>query len=151
MSHWQKSKLNLKCSLEVLKRALSHIMPEWSKHIQVDPSGQLSIYNSYDKETRKGYQIKIPYNPHGTSTGAPGVRWADIGIRKNEDGTWGVDADTRFLEGLRNLDGEIRMEVAMMKEKAKAQLKGFRIVSEDREGDVKSITMDVPVKDYLTA
>ena len=152
MSHWQKSKLNLKCSLDVLKKALSNIMPQWAEHIQVDPSGNLTIHNSHTDKTMSGYAIKIPHSDEYRGIrGAPGIRYADIGIKKNDDGTWGVEADVGYLKGIENLDGEIRMEVAMMKEKAKARLKGLRIVNEDREGDVKSITVDVPVGGYVGA
>ena len=44
MSHYLEGKLQLKCSIDLLKKALINIMPDWDKHIIVDPEGKIPIF-----------------------------------------------------------------------------------------------------------
>jgi hypothetical protein len=153
MSHWQKVKLNLTCSLDVLKRALGNIMPQWAEHIKVDPSGKLPIHNSHTNKTQMGFDLVVPggNNPMGGLIpgveSAPGVNFADIGMKRQGDGTWAIEADVSYLRGITNLEGQITSEVAHMRQKALAKLKGLEIVNEDRGKDTSSITIRTPVTD----
>lgn len=139
MSHWQKGKLSLTCDLSIMTTALTKISPKWEGHIQVDTRGNLSIYNSFTKQTRTGYHIVIP------KSSKTGITYADIGLRQNANETWTFDADPDFIEGVDNLNGQILMEIAIMKQRELAQRKGFQMINEENNKNSKSITLRVPV------
>ena len=69
MSHWQTGKLQLKCSMAVLKRALLNIMPDWESHLQEDASGKLSADNQW-QGAKKGFNLVVK------------LRASDIGFKQ---------------------------------------------------------------------
>lgn len=140
MSHWQKGSLVLKCEISHILTALNKIAPEWEKYIETDPLGNLSITNHYDGLTKSGYHIKIK----GGSEGC--VSFADIGMKKNEDGTWNIEADFNALGKYYNLQNELLQEIAIMRQKELARAKGFQIIGEKNKGNKRSITIRVPVQ-----
>jgi len=143
MSHWQKGKLSLNCSLEVLQQALVNVMPTWEKYIQTDTNGSLPLHNSYTNETKKGFHLVIPggQNPMGGKKGVvstPGVNYADVGFKKVGD-HWEVEADK---DGLRiNLEGEITAEVAMMKARVIAAMGSVSIISDEKTNGKRRIVL----------
>ena len=152
MSHWRAGKLKIKCSISVLQRALLKVMPKWREYIKVDESGKLPIFNSYTRETKKGYHIVIPggNNPMGGKVpgvrAAPGLNYADVGFRREEDGSWSVEIDPMGLPyEIKNLEGVIGREVAAMRSRAIARAKGFSIAKDELEGNKRKIRLIVPV------
>ena len=86
MSHWKSGKLGLKCSLSVLKRALIQIMPQWAEYMKLSTEGDLTIRNNYTGESKRGYHLSIALE-------APGVSFADVGFKRESDGSWSTDID----------------------------------------------------------
>ena len=148
MSHWKSGKLSLKnCSLEVLKKALENIMPAWKKIIRVDPSGQLEMNNSHTGQKMSGFHIVIP---HGRNTlgvpGDPNIYYADVGLRREGDGTWTLEVDEAGLPSeVRSFGKTVGQQVGTMSAIAKARAKGLRITKNDKVGDKNRIRLIVPV------
>ena len=141
MSHWQKGKLKTKCAIGVMEKIILGIMPKWKEHIKVDPSGNLEIYNSYTKQKEKGYNIVIPQ-------GVTGIRWGDLGLKQEKDGSWGITADPGGLpHEVRNFEGRVGQEYGKLKLQAIAKAKGLRIVSERMEGGKLRVQLIAPVKE----
>ena len=140
MSHWQAGKLNLKCSIDVLRRALINIMPEWEEHIRVDESGRIPIYDYVGRKMEgEGFNIIIPGIRNPNYSGAPGLKYNDVGLRRKEDGSWEAQVDNSGLTKIANLEGNIAGEVARMKAKAVARLRGYAI-RRDESNDEESVT-----------
>ena len=92
MSAWKECKMELTCSLDVLKRAVSNLMPQWASHIRVDPSGKLDMYRwSGSREKRKDVTVNllIPGSGNPNYPTPPG-RGSDNdwGFAKGPDGKW---------------------------------------------------------------
>lgn len=142
MSHWRSGKLDLKCSLAVLKRALLNIMPEWERYMQISEEGSLSIYNNYTDKTRSGYNLKV-------SVDAPNISYADIGFKRNADGTWSTDIDEQYLRvpEIQTLQGAVKREVSAMKAQAQAKMLNGRVVRVQTSGGRTRVRVQVPVED----
>ena len=137
MSHWQTSKVSLKCSLNVLKRALINIMPEWEKNIQADEAGTLkSVDNAYGESARSGYHLVVKLSNK------------DIGFKKQADGSWAVDYDSyvlpRQFRGTGGLEGALTQEYTAMHVKEIARLQGNQVLADNNTGDVREIRILVP-------
>ena len=141
MSHWQSGKLSLKCSMEVLRRALMNIMPEWNENIQVDAAGNLTATdNAFGEAARTGYSLVIK------------MQQKDIGFKQAADGSWTADYDSYVLprKMAGNLEGSITQEVSAMRAKAIASIKGFQVVTDSKVGGERVIEMLVPQSDAQT-
>jgi len=138
MSHWQKAKLKLKCSIGELIKALNKIKKEWAQHIQISQTGELTIENTYTHETEGGYSVKIPQ-------GAGGLRYADLGFKKQKDGTWGITVDHMGLPGdVRNLEDQLKM--AVVKEKLEnLKRKAFGVTEESQSDNGYKLRLIIPV------
>jgi hypothetical protein len=128
MSAWVNGKLDLKCSLDVLKRAISNLMPQWAEHIQVDPSGKLSMYR-YNGERRNDItvQLVIP-GPGNPNAGSIPDRMAenDWGFSQRKDGTWNIYAADYHKAEAFDLANKAKAEVARMRMLAMAKLRGYQ-------------------------
>jgi len=148
MSHWKSGKLGLKCSLAVLKRALLNIMPQWEQYMQTSDEGGLNIHNYYTDKGMSGYHLKIALKGADGSR-APGFSYADIGFKRESDGSWTTDIDETYirLDEIKTLQGGVKREVAAMKAQAQARAKGGRIVRVQTYGGRTKVVMDIPVGD----
>lgn len=129
MSKWMTAKCNLKCSLEVLRRAILGIMPEWEKYIKVSQSGNLTA-GGMDGNIQ-GCSLVIQ---HGSGTG---ISYNDIGFKLGEDGTWEAYYDhipSAIPEKIRQPEKKVLDEVISMKSKLLAKSRGLSLLSEKREG-----------------
>ncbi|TRZ81205.1 hypothetical protein D4R86_02955 [bacterium] len=148
MSHWKSGKLDLKCSLAILRRALLKIMPQWEQFMQTSDEGGLSIHNYYTDSGMKGYHLKIALkSPTGQK--APGFSYADIGFKRESDGSWSTDIDESYirLDEVKTLQGAVKREVGAMKAQAQARAKGGKVVSVQTSGGRTKVVMDIPVDD----
>ena len=140
MSHWQTSKLNLACSLNVLKKALISIMPEWERHIKEDENSNLEAKNYYGHGTKGGYKVVITLSS------------GDIGFKQNEDNTWTADYDHMSLPNamrrVGGVEGALKTEIAAMKAKAIAETRGYQLLSDDTEGDTRVVRVLIPVNEF---
>ena len=139
MSHWKKSKMALVSTVQVLKRALINIVPDWEGHIQIDEGSGLTIVDMGGK-AEGGVALKIKKN-------APGCRWCDLGFRKASDGTWEMIVDPDGIPrelGGRNATNLITREVSAMRTKYNAEAQGHIVLEEKRQG--KKIIQRILVK-----
>ena len=140
MSHWKTGKMKLQCSLVVLQRALINIMPGWEKHIKVDASGQLPIYSSYQGTSKKTYSLVVPKG------GDTGVTGSDLGFSQSPDGSWSITHDY-LPRGLRDPEGQVLQQVATMKARAIAAMRGYIVTRDQQVGDEQVIDMLVPASE----
>lgn len=150
MSHWRDVKCELKCSLDVMRRALLKINPEWERHMEISADGRLSIDNQYTGErARGGYHIRVKGNRGG---GARDLPYADLGLKKEADGTWAITVDPVGAEHVRNLQGFVTAQVEQLRAIAQAQMNGDRVLNavDVMEGDGTTVTdIEVEVDDSL--
>ena len=155
MSNQLEGKLNLKCSLELLRRALIKAFPAWEKHIQVNPAG-LPVYGYAGRQvmqqegTGSGKEFKAqilipgPKNPNFTA--APGNNLADIGLTPNGDGTWKITADADHTR-IESIEGAVKFELLRMRSLAWAKLRGGQVteggVGGKDEGHIKRMRLEV--------
>ena len=139
MSHWQSGKMGLKCSLTILQRALIKIMPEWEKHIKIDPNAGLNVRGM--QGGKSGFSLVIPY---GSGTG---ISYEDIGFKKADDGSWETARGTYIPVKVKNLENKVSSRVAEMKSKQNAINMGFRPTGQVEEGGKIRIRMRGPVPD----
>lgn len=136
MSHWQAAKLGLDCSVEVLRRALIRIMPEWEQHLQIDEEGKLSAENHYGHGSKHGYKIVVKLNQ------------GDIGFKQDANGSWAADYEGMVLPTIMRrygVESPLQAEVAAMKTRAIASIRGYDIVADDVVGDVRVIDTLIPL------
>jgi hypothetical protein len=136
MSHWQTGKMELKCSLNVLKRALINIMPEWEKHIKVDEGGQLDLKGMGGAQS--GFHLVIP---HGTQTG---INYEDVGFKLGAGGNWETVRGPNLPRQIRDLEGQVLQQVATMKAKAIAISRGYQLLDVQQQGDDQVVEMLIP-------
>jgi len=145
MSHFIAGKLNLKCSVEVLRRALSHIMPEWAEHIKVDPDGRIPIYTyTGQKKTDETFHIVVPGIGNPNYSGAPGMKYSDLGLKRTEDGSWEVQVDRSGMPKFSNIEDHLSGEVARMKAKAVAKARGYQVVKDESNEEETTTWIKVP-------
>ena len=136
MSHWQSGKLQLKCSMAVLKRALVNIIPEWENHIQEDINGNLSLQDrAWGEKDMTGFNLIIK------------IDRKDVGFKQDKDGSWIATYDSYILPRKlkSNLEGELLQEISAMRAKAIAQSKGFQLIKDDNVGNERIIEMLAPI------
>ena len=134
MSHWQTGKLDLKCSLNILKKALINIMPEWEKHIEVDEKGNLEA-SFHGGPVKQKYQLVIPGSKQKINS-----LYSDIGMVQESDGSWSLGGDYN----IESIKTKLTSEVMRMKAIAIAKLRGYEILrnTDDGEEMVTDIRVD---------
>ena len=143
MSAFEEGKLCIKCSLDLLRRAVINIMPKWEKHIKVDPLGGLVATAWGGNIIDKKFELVVA-GPKENCLGAPGNNGADIGMRKTPDGFWEIWADRSAIEGIRDLEEEIKGELLRMRVRAYAKAReGTVILREVNNEDEVSLTMAI--------
>ena len=146
MSHWQSGKIKLKCSIKTLQKALIDMMEEWKNHIYVSESGDLPLYTYQGEKDTETYNVVIPGCKNPNYRAAPGVVYSDIGIRKQEDGTWFVKADISGLpHEVRNFTGKLQASVAAIKVKQIAGSNNNKLVSDYVKDGKRYIKLITPV------
>lgn len=135
MSHWQAGKLDMSCSLAVLKRALLNIMPGWENSIQESADGKLSADNQWQGKL-PGFHLVVK------------LERSDMGFKQNPDGSWEIKYDNYTLPPKLKQSGgpggKVTQEIFSMRTRAIAQLQGLRIVKDADEGEDRVIQMLVP-------
>jgi len=143
MSHWQTGKLDLICSLNILRKALINLMPEWEEHIQIDENGGLSA-SFHEKPVKEKYQIVVP----GSNREIPKL-YNDIAMTRTKDGSWTLGGDYSINTLKKKLTGE----VMRMRAIAIAQIRGYDVVrNENNETEnITEIRVDVEQAKELLA
>jgi len=150
MSHWKAGKLELKCSLAVLKKALKNIKSPWEQYMRTSESGDLVIHNRHTNRDQGGFHLMV-------SVDAPGISYADIGFKRLGDGSWETQIDETYLnvEGVNTLQGAIEREVAIMRQAAIAAAQGGHVVGSidnlQVSGGKKRFRVRMPVGDQYKA
>ena len=155
MSAWVEGKLDLRCSIDVLKKAIINIMPEWEKHLMVDEKGEIPMYRYNGQREYNGsggdknVHIVIPGSGHPGVKTPPGRNaHNDWGFKRNEDGKWEVTYADYGLYEAKDLENKIKGEIALMKAKAIAKIKGFEIVGQNENEDEKYIDVKINTNQY---
>lgn len=127
MSHWQTGQLQLKCSLNILKKALINVMPEWEKNIHTDEGGHL-------KAKFHGQNVEESFNLLVDKSGG------NIGFKKQEDGTWTIGGE--YVP--HDLKNKVTGNVMKMKAIAIARQRGYDVLrqTEDDEESITEIKID---------
>jgi hypothetical protein len=129
MSHYLEGKLQLKCSIDLLRRALINIMPEWEKHIHIDLDGKIPIFGYGGVEVKdKTFHLMVPGPRNPNYQAAPENTYGDLGMRKDADGSWSVMGDRSGMRQIKNLEEQLKGELLRMKAKAWANLRGAQIL-----------------------
>lgn len=131
MSSWRSGLLSIKCSIDVLQKALVGIVPEWRDRIVV--GNDLKVNNQdcdliikSDKDSGVSTRRRL-YHP--------------VGFRQEEDGRWiciSMDAGINF-------DNELKQEIASITIKKNAAKSKAILVEEDDERGYKRMVFHVPV------
>lgn len=148
MSKWIEGKIEIKCSMDVLKKALCKIHPEWEQHIKChkDPM-VMKRYNGAVMDAEQGggprmANVIIPGGDRGPVTRKVDNDW---GFAKQEDGTWkSIFADFN-LQSAKNLELQLKTEVAKHKALALASMNGYQVtyVSSNEDEEVINIKVDL--------
>lgn len=155
MSAWVEGKLNLKCSLDVLKKAIINIAPEWEQHLIIDPSGNVPMYRYNGERDHNGQggnktvHLLIPGSGHPNAQTPPNRgSHNDWGFKREEDGTWSVTFADYGLKQAQDLENKIKSEVALMKAKAIAKLRGYEIISQEENEEEKYVDIRIDSSAY---
>jgi hypothetical protein len=147
MSHWRSGKLQLKCSMGILRRALTSIVPEWDSHVVESEEGTLDLYDYQGHKKGSDYHLVIPGKGDPHRQAAPGFSYSGLGIRKQNDGSWVIDVDPAGLSrGSYNIIGKVNVFIAAEKVRKKASSQGNRLVSDVVDGTRRKILMTAPVE-----
>lgn len=153
MSAWVNGVLDLKCSLDVLKRAIANLMPQWADHIRVDPSGKLDMYRYHGAKGESTWKRKdvtvhllLPGSGNPNFPTPPG-RSADNdwGFAIGPDGKWQVyfaDYNKGQAQGLANA---AKAEVIRMRNIAIAKMKGYKVLNNTYDKDKGLATIELEV------
>jgi hypothetical protein len=154
MSAWVEGKLELNCSINILRKAIVNIMPEWEDFILVDEKGQIPMYRyngdrEYGNSGFKTAHLIIPGSGHPKIDTAP-KRGAhnDWGFRRTSDGKWETTFADFGLGSAQKLETQIKGEVAMMKAQAIAQMRGYEILSVEETDEEKYMDIKVDSETY---
>lgn len=129
MSHWKDVACDLKCSIDVMKRSLLRINPEWERHLEVSQEGSLKIDNQYTGEAQKGgFHIRVK---GARGNGARDLPYADMGLKKNGDGTWSITVDPVGGNYIRQLPDHVKAQVAQLRTLQQAMINGDTVISQD--------------------
>lgn len=153
MSHYMEGKLALKCSIDLLRRALINIMPSWEKHIQVDQEGKIPIYGyGGAKVEGQTFNVVVPGPRNPNFSAAPNNTYGDLGLRKEGD-SWVVMGDRAGMRGIRDLEEQLKGELMRMKARAWAKMRGGQILRDVNNADETyiDISMDADDAKHLMA
>lgn len=155
MSAWVEGKLDLKCSIDVLRKAIIKIHPEWEHHLIVDESGNIPMYRYNNERSYNGtggnnnVHLLIPGSGHpGIATPPNRNAHNDWGFRKSEDGKWEVIFADYGLSQAQLLENQIKSEIALMKAKAITKMRGFDILSQEENSEEKYIDIRIDASVY---
>lgn len=152
MSKWCTGKLNLKCSIDVLRRALIGIHPEWESHLEVDPNGTLPLYRyqttgKSDDILQKGFHIVIPGGRHGIGAGN-GIPTRssnnDWGFKRIGTDQWEVVYGDFGKVAASVLQESVKAKVFTMKGEALAKIRGWKVLQHEDDGEEEILDLEIP-------
>jgi len=133
MSSWRAGKIKLVCSIEILEKILSKIIPQWKDRIQVSAEGTIPFkHGRFDEKC------------HMVVPAVPGANRSPVGFKREADGQW-----TTYQIDYRLPLGEVQKEFASMTIKAEASKRKAVLVDEDDELQIKRLVFHVPVEERL--
>jgi len=148
MSHWQAGKIDIKCSLNMLKKSLIDMMEDWKDHIYMSDEGTLPLYNYKGQKEDHTYHLIIPGCANPNHPQAPHVKYSDIGIWKNKEGQWEMQVDISGLpRDIQNFKGKLAASIAATKVKAIAHSKKNKETADFKRGNKRCIRLITPVEE----
>ena len=148
MSHWQSGETELKCSLNLLRRALIEVVGEWEGSIVISEEGSLPLYNYQGKKDSKTYNLVVPGCANPNHKKAIGMIYSDMGISKTADGTWNITFDESGMpKKAKNIGGKLKGAVAVLKVRHIAKMGKNKQTAEFSRSGKKYIRILTPVQD----
>ena len=150
MSKWCSGKLELRCSIDVLRRALIGVRPQWESSIAIDENGRIPMYRyrgqrAYEGTTPQNVHVLIPGGGNPNYAGPPDRQSNnDWGFRKIGSDQWEVTYGDFGSQNAIALQNEIKGKVLMMKAQAMAKIRGTQIANhtEDEDEEVMDLVID---------
>ncbi len=129
MSHLVTGKIECKCSLDLLRRALLKRFPEWADAIITSAEGNLSITNySGTTQGQNNYSLIVPGSQRTRSSGAKqgaGTGNSDIGFKLASNGSWEIEKDDYEMRGkYKDITGNLAHDIG--REKASIALQRLK-------------------------
>jgi len=149
MSQYIQGKLCLKCSIDLLRRALIKVMPEWEKHIHISDNCDLKIYGYNNKKIEdKSFHMMIPGPRNPDFAAAPNSSvYGDIGLRQEADKSWSVMSDSSDVGRIQKLEAQIKGEILRMKARAYARLNNAEILADVSNEEESYIDLSIDSND----
>ena len=157
MSHLITGKIECKCSLDILRRALLKRFPEWADAIITSAEGNLSITNySGSTQGKNNYSLIVPgsYRAINGVKRGEGTGNSDIGFKLGINGSWEIVKDDFEMRGkykniTENLAHDIGREKASLAlQKLKAE--GITIRSVDGKTVIEADVEESEIKMLLS-
>ena len=135
MSKWRSGNIKMQCSIEILRKILLDIMPEWENNIQSSETGGIPFQKGYGQDSQAGCHVVI----------SRGI--TQVGFRKDADDSWSYEGDTDGLPmDAYPLEGKIKQSLAAIKIKRLIRESGKEI-SDVKHGRKRKLKIVVPVKE----
>jgi hypothetical protein len=155
MSAWVEGKLQLKCSIDILRKAIINIHPEWEDYLVIDQNGTIPMYRYNGQKEYNGeggdkqVHLLIPGSGHpGIKTPPNRSADNDWGFFKESDDSWSVTYADYGLERAKALEGNIKAEIALMKAKAIAKMRGYEVLESGEDDEEKYVKIRVKTEKY---
>lgn len=130
MSGWRSGRLSLKCSIDILQKALIGITPEWKDRIIV--GGDIKVNNQV---------CDLVITANSSPKWSRGSLYNDVGFKKEDNGQWTcISRDSGV-----NFDYKLKQEIAAMTVKDNAMRNRATLVEEDDSKGYRRMVFHVPV------
>ena len=156
MSAWVEGKLVLNCSIDILRKAIIKIHPEWEDNLIVNKDGTAEMFRFNGQRAYNGTggdnkaHIIIPGSGH-PNIETPKGRGShnDWGFKRNDNGTWDTIFADFGLAQAEKLAETVKGEIAIMKAKAIAAMKGYDVLQVGDTEQESYIEIKVDSAQYL--
>lgn len=151
MSKWVEGNLEMNCSIEVLKKAICNIMPNWEEHIIASETPKTMYrYNGMPIESEQGggyreANVIIPGGNRGPHNRSSDNDW---GFLMMGDGKWkSIFADFN-LQGAKELESKIKAEIAKIKTLHLAKVNQYEITYHESNDEEEIIELKVDINKF---
>lgn len=130
MSSWRSGRLSLKCSIDILQKALIGITPEWKDRIIV--GGDIKVNNQV---------CDLVITADSSGKWSRGSLYNDVGFKKEANGQWiCISRDSGV-----NFNDKLKKEIATMTIKDNAMRRRATLVEEGDDKGYRRMVFHVPV------
>jgi hypothetical protein len=151
MSKWVEGKVEMHCSLEMLKKAICNIMPNWADHIIASETPQTMYrYNGQVVEEEQGggqrkANVIIPGGKRGPCDRSMDNDW---GFAQTETGKWKAIYADYNLSGAQSMENKIKAEIAKLKTIQLATMNQYQITYHESNDEEEIIELKVDINNF---